>query len=176
MRPNATCPVCGASVYFYANEYGSRVYFDELGPPWPKHPCTAGETKQAPRPGTAPMRMPVPVPSAPAAISGAFGAKPGLVFALRSPQAPLIASGCWLQPEGSILHVHPPDQPWKVSVWQSPYGLAIAPGDCVYLRNGWVSYFDRRLFDVRVTPVAYLGIVPREEAPIVRLFRRLTGR
>jgi hypothetical protein len=27
-------------VYFYANSYGSRVFFDDLGPPWPKHPCT----------------------------------------------------------------------------------------------------------------------------------------
>jgi hypothetical protein len=32
--------VCGAQVFFYSNEFGSRVYFDELGPPWPKHPCT----------------------------------------------------------------------------------------------------------------------------------------
>ena len=40
VKPNATCPVCGADVYFYQNEYGSRVFFDELGPPWPKHPCT----------------------------------------------------------------------------------------------------------------------------------------
>ena len=40
VRPNAKCPVCGAPVYFYQNEYGSRVFFDELGPPWPKHPCT----------------------------------------------------------------------------------------------------------------------------------------
>lgn len=38
--PNAACPVCGQSVYFYANEHGSRVYFNELGPPWPKHGCT----------------------------------------------------------------------------------------------------------------------------------------
>ena len=38
--PNAICPVCGESVFFYRNEYGSRVFFDELGPPWPKHPCT----------------------------------------------------------------------------------------------------------------------------------------
>lgn len=38
--PNATCPVCGASVYFYQSPYGGRVFFDELGPPWPKHPCT----------------------------------------------------------------------------------------------------------------------------------------
>lgn len=41
--PNATCPVCGASVFFYQNESGSRVFFDDLGPPWPKHPCTDNE-------------------------------------------------------------------------------------------------------------------------------------
>lgn len=39
VSPNATCPVCGAPVYYYQNEHGSRVYFDELGPPWSKHPC-----------------------------------------------------------------------------------------------------------------------------------------
>lgn len=38
--PNAICPVCGDKVYFYWNDAGSRVYFDDLGPPWPKHPCT----------------------------------------------------------------------------------------------------------------------------------------
>lgn len=37
--PNSKCPVCGADVYFYCNSQGSRVYFDELGPPWPKHGC-----------------------------------------------------------------------------------------------------------------------------------------
>ena len=40
IKPNAKCPVCGEEVYFYQNIFGSRVYFDELGPPWPKHPCT----------------------------------------------------------------------------------------------------------------------------------------
>ncbi len=40
VNPNARCPVCGASVFFYQSEHGSRVFFDELGPPWPKHPCT----------------------------------------------------------------------------------------------------------------------------------------
>ena len=40
VNPNAHCPVCGASVYFYQSPYGGRVFFDELGPPWPKHPCT----------------------------------------------------------------------------------------------------------------------------------------
>lgn len=45
VNPNAICPVCGASVYFYQSSYGGRVYFDELGPPWPKHPCTIDEYK-----------------------------------------------------------------------------------------------------------------------------------
>lgn len=40
VNPNARCPVCGAEVYFYQSPYGGRVFFDELGPPWPKHPCT----------------------------------------------------------------------------------------------------------------------------------------
>lgn len=38
------CPVCGQEVFFYQNAYGSKVFFDELGPPWPKHPCTDNET------------------------------------------------------------------------------------------------------------------------------------
>jgi hypothetical protein len=27
-------------VYYYQNNAGSRVFFDEIGWPWPKHPCT----------------------------------------------------------------------------------------------------------------------------------------
>lgn len=40
VNPNARCPVCGAAVFFYQSPEGGRVFFDELGPPWPKHPCT----------------------------------------------------------------------------------------------------------------------------------------
>lgn len=39
-NPNAKCPVCGESVFFYQSEHGGRVFFDDLGWPWPKHPCT----------------------------------------------------------------------------------------------------------------------------------------
>lgn len=37
--PNATCPVCGEEVWFYRNPNGGCAYFDDLGWPWPKHPC-----------------------------------------------------------------------------------------------------------------------------------------
>lgn len=43
LEPNATCPVCGQSVFFYESPFGGRVFFDELGPPWPKHPCTISD-------------------------------------------------------------------------------------------------------------------------------------
>lgn len=50
VNPNARCPVCGESVYYYQNDHGSRVFFDELGPPWPKHPCT--DIRTSPPSGT----------------------------------------------------------------------------------------------------------------------------
>ncbi len=39
--PNARCPVCSTKVFFYRSPDGGAVFFDDLGPPWPKHPCTS---------------------------------------------------------------------------------------------------------------------------------------
>lgn len=51
VNPNARCPACGKPVFYYQSPNGGRVFFDELGPPWPKHPCTdAGSSR---RPNTA---------------------------------------------------------------------------------------------------------------------------
>lgn len=55
--PNAACPVCGASVFFYQSPNGGRVFFDELGPPWPKHPCTDQRAPVAPRVSTRPDKL-----------------------------------------------------------------------------------------------------------------------
>jgi hypothetical protein len=54
VNPNAHCPVCGTAVYFYANAFGSRVYFDELGWPWPKHHCTNNDRAMERTVGAAP--------------------------------------------------------------------------------------------------------------------------
>ncbi len=54
----AACPVCQARVFFYQNAAGSKVFFDHLGPPWPKHPCTSFD--RAPKPHTPSLPAGVP--------------------------------------------------------------------------------------------------------------------
>ena len=54
--PNAICPVCGATVFFYQSSAGGRVFFDELGPPWPKHPCTDNPALPVSRPTELPAQ------------------------------------------------------------------------------------------------------------------------
>lgn len=45
--PNARCPVCGEPVFFYQSPNGGRVFFDDLGWPWPKHSCTDNPKSQS---------------------------------------------------------------------------------------------------------------------------------
>ena len=51
ISPNAKCPVCGDPVFYYQNELGSRVFFDEPWPPWPKHRCTDTRMSSVPLAG-----------------------------------------------------------------------------------------------------------------------------
>lgn len=44
VNPNARCPECQCPVFYYQSENGGRVFFDQLGPPWDKHPCTTRRT------------------------------------------------------------------------------------------------------------------------------------
>jgi hypothetical protein len=48
-------------VFFYQSPTGGRVFFDELGPPWPKHPCTDNSS-------TMPVRKLIKVPHRPTPI------------------------------------------------------------------------------------------------------------
>jgi hypothetical protein len=46
LNPNAYCPVCGQQVFFCQSPYGGRVFFDDVGWPWPMHPCTDKKASQ----------------------------------------------------------------------------------------------------------------------------------
>lgn len=39
-KPNERCAFCDAPVFFRRLANGGRVYFDDPGSPWRKHPCT----------------------------------------------------------------------------------------------------------------------------------------
>lgn len=43
------CPSCGDSVFFFQCDCESKVFFDELGPPWPIHDCDTSWARNRPR-------------------------------------------------------------------------------------------------------------------------------
>lgn len=43
------CPRCGGSVFFFQCDCESKVFFDELGPPWPIHDCDSSWARSRPR-------------------------------------------------------------------------------------------------------------------------------
>ena len=66
--PNARCPECGSAVFFYRSPHDGRVFFDSLGPPWPKHVCTdrarhQNKTPQWQRNGWIPVTRSSPISS-----------------------------------------------------------------------------------------------------------------
>lgn len=86
--PNARCPICNASVFFYQSPFGGRVFFDELGPPWPKHPCTDNGPLGRPRESTS--------SSAPAPTHFKTGSiLDGMVFAPVATHTPRSAYSHW---------------------------------------------------------------------------------
>ena len=57
--PNAHCPVCNARVFFYKSPFGGSVYFDQIGPPWPKHPCTDHRSSNTGHLQLSPQKKPI---------------------------------------------------------------------------------------------------------------------
>ena len=47
-RSTSLCPICGDEVYFIRHN-GGCMWFDDLGHPWPKHPCFRDEPGDAER-------------------------------------------------------------------------------------------------------------------------------
>lgn len=43
------CSSCGGDVFFFTCKHGPKVFFDELGPPWPIHDCETSWTRNLDR-------------------------------------------------------------------------------------------------------------------------------
>ena len=55
------CRLCGASVFFFSCDHESRVFFEELGPPWPVHDCQDRRGEADTRPSSWPSIIGVSV-------------------------------------------------------------------------------------------------------------------
>lgn len=146
-RPNATCPVCGASVYFYSNSSGSKVYFDALGPPWPKHPCMDWQSVASPweqiRPSTSEVQRP---PSAHAAVGSTLDIGEDFQDQRRYREGRVLDVRRAGRGTRMLLQFEGVYGPW--ATWLASVKMSVEPGDAVFLgpvsgQYEALSYLDR---------------------------------
>ncbi|MEH0986270.1 hypothetical protein [Micromonospora sp. CPCC 205556] len=130
ISPNARCPTCGAAVYFYANEHGSRVFFDDLGPPWPKHPCTDNPTRQVTAVGNR---------QAPSVRDFSVTQRPSDVRDRRWKTH--VVEGVTIEGGQSQITLEPLGGSGRLS-WTVSRPLPLQAGDLVFVRARQMSYFD----------------------------------
>jgi hypothetical protein len=154
VNPNAECPVCGAAVFFYQNAAGSRVFFDELGPPWPKHPCTdnsgngrrrnrTNQERLAPYPRDTEEAKSIERWLEHAGLSPLedFHSKYGL-----SPWVAYVLEGPLKQGKQKVLVLRKLSEPRaaskRVYVLVKQRLSGVGRGDIVFYYKGWLSYLD----------------------------------
>lgn len=147
-KPNAQCPVCGAAVYFWSNADGSRVYFDEMGPPWPKHPCTDARLKGS----TGGIGSPAgyKMESVPGLTANAFDFRQR--FAARPAQAYEIEDVFW-KGYASWLHVRRVGWWRRTAVLVVPCPVPLVPGNLIFISGGRLSFLDPGTLQVLDFPV-----------------------
>ena len=147
VNPNANCPVCGAEVFFYQNEHGSRVFFDELGPPWPKHPCTDNSASSKRNGPAAP-----PIRSGQEATlvqqwlrSSSLDPEQEFISKYQlSPWAAFEVEGRFGGRHTSVVVLRRLSQEKPQRIYLRVKGLArsVRAGALIFYYKGWISFFD----------------------------------
>lgn len=152
--PNAKCPLCGAAVYFFADRFGGRVYFDEVGPPWPKHPCLL-DTRVA-----APGRV----------VSPSFSEKRLRRVNNRSAQHHSLDRGpatrssivvqSWHYSGRTLIEVRRPDEDADTELWVIPQGLVFESGQVLFRVENQFSYFNTRRLQALTVEIDSAYLLP----------------
>jgi hypothetical protein len=153
--------VCRQQVYYYANANGSRVYFDQLGHPWPKHPCTDNGREPSvpniqPKMFDADKRRKLILA---AQISGLI--KTSLVVTTRQKQAewnPVAATAVtkgefFTKVTAEFLLTTQALQ--QITFWVSAREASLSVGDLFSLRGSEISFFDKSTHQVRRVSVEF---------------------
>jgi hypothetical protein len=147
-KPNAQCPVCGAAVYFWSNADGARVYFDEMGPPWPKHPCTDARLNAGARGDGSPSAY--KMQSVPGLKANAFDFRNR--FAAAPAQAYEIEDVFW-DGYASWLHVRRVGWWRRRAVFVVPCPVPRVPGDLVFVSAGRLSFLHPETLQILDFPI-----------------------
>lgn len=133
--PTARC--AAQPSYFWSNAAGSRVYFDEMGPPWPKHPCTG--SRQYAWGGSADSRPAYTTRPSPgmAALAGDFRRR----FDAPPAQAYELEDVVW---DGDAYCMHVRRVSWLRwrAVFVVPHAVAWVPGQLVFVAKERLSMLD----------------------------------
>ncbi|WP_110006958.1 hypothetical protein [Geodermatophilus normandii] len=138
--------MCGAAVYFWSNAAGSRVYFDEMGPPWPKHPCTDVRAGFAWAAGPQAIYRTRSTPEAPATAGdfrGRYAAKPAQAYEILK-----AVRDSW----STRLHVRRVGWLRRRVIFAIPYLLTPLPGQLVFVADGRLTLLDHSTLQVRDFP------------------------
>jgi hypothetical protein len=147
-KPNAQCPVCGSAVYFWSNPDGSRVYFDEMGPPWPKHPCTDARLDGST--GGVGSRPAYKMRSMPGQTAHAFDFRQR--FDAAPAQAYEIEDVLW-NGYASWLHVRRVGWWRRTAVFVVPCPVPRVPGHLIFVSGGRLSFLHPETLQVLDFPV-----------------------
>ena len=151
INPNATCPVCGKLVYFYQNRAGSRVFFDELGKPWPKHPCT-NNAKTAPYQVTSPSPL-IRTP-AETQVYKVVAKKAGIVQPIVPASTVLVTIAVSKEGEVELLRALPsglaPKYEEAYIIVTASAGSRPRKGEVIFRKGNEISFFHRPTMQVIV--------------------------
>ncbi|NMR19182.1 hypothetical protein HIR71_02940 [Cellulomonas fimi] len=178
VRPNAQCPVCGAAVYFYSNEHGSRVFFDEMGPPWPKHPCTLRQP--SPASTTATRR------TAPGLYTFADGRRQlsqarrddrlyndAAAYRQTNGEAWVVLDR-WVDDGVTLLKLHRTYDRRPPQIWRALDPVDVTSGSIVFMWSGLLSYVDAATLEVTTVRMQFVRSQPR--APLSARLRAVIRR
>lgn len=181
-HPNAVCPVCGAKVYFYANDAGSRVYFDEIGPPWPKHPCTDTFIGRVLAVSTQTLSAPGFHTRAETKRAYSRARRARQVWRSQLPSGEKVNTSreafeveqALHNERGTLLHLRRLHEESAREAWGTPGRVLLTPGQLVFIDDGWLSYVERQQVQIVRFPVYFQYLIKRSSI-LRRFVTKLTG-
>ena len=132
-------------VYFYSNEHGKRVYVDEMGPPWAKHPCTQQDASPStPVSGApvVPLLYPIGEGQERLALAQRADRRHGGATCGQTNGDAWIVVDQWVDDDATFLSLRPAYSFRRPRVWHALDPVDVSTGSVVFVASEQLSYVD----------------------------------